>query len=254
MNLIESFPWWGYSRKLDQKIRFPSHRGTFGQEAVVGKNLRLVTGEAGEIDEGNFVRLYLLVDRDDGMIVDGKFLAYGQTALIGAADALLDLVPGKNYDQAKRISADLIDKELRDRADTPAFPKETYPHLNLVLFALDEAAEECSDLPLPLHYMAPPAPREIGEVLEGGYPGWDGLAMKEKVAIINDVLDREVRPYIALDGGGVELVELVKNEMIIDYQGNCTSCFSAVGATLSYIQQVIRAKVHPDLNVIPRGL
>jgi len=40
-------------------------------------------------------------------------------------------------------------------------------------------------------------------------------------------------------------------EVIISYQGNCTSCYSAVGATLSYIQKVFRAQVHPDIVVIP---
>ena len=71
--------------------------------------------------------LYWLVDPDDGIIVDARFQAYGQSALIGAAEIACELSVGKNYDQARRIGAELIDKQVRDRPDEPAFPKETSP-------------------------------------------------------------------------------------------------------------------------------
>lgn len=70
--------------------------------------------------------------------------------------------------------------------------------------------------------------------------------------VIEEVMKEEIRPYIELDGGGVEVINLLNNrEVIIAYEGSCTSCFSSTGATLSYIQQTLRAKVHPELIVIP---
>ena len=177
---------------------------------------------------------------------------FGQSALIGASEAACELLVGKNYDQAKRIGADLIDKHVRDRPDVPSFPKETFPHLNLVLEAVEDAAEKCLDLPLPNTYVAPPAPIDVGEVVEGGYPGWTHFSLLQKLAVIEEVLDRDVRPYIALDAGGVKVLNLVNDrEVMIAYQGSCTSCMSSVGATLSYIQQTLRNKVHPELIVIP---
>lgn len=78
------------------------------------------------------------------------------------------------------------------------------------------------------------------------------LSLKEKIAVIEHVLDEDVRPYIALDAGGVEVLNLLNDhEVIITYQGTCTSCYSSVGTTLSYIQETLRRKVHPDLSVIP---
>ena len=69
---------------------------------------------------------------------------------------------------------------------------------------------------------------------------------------MNFILDKDVRPYTELDAGGVELLNLIEDkEVIIAYQGTCTSCHSATGATLSYIQQVLKAKVHPDIFVTP---
>lgn len=250
--LTLSFPWSRYSRKLRSKIEKPYNYGYFAEEASAQRGMRLVAASDGEIEDGNMIKMYWLVDKEDGTIVDAKFQVLGQSALIGAAEVACDLLVGKNYDQAKRISADLIDKQVRDKPDESAFPPETAPHLNLVLEAIEKAAEQCLDIPLPVAYVAPPAPRDIGEVLEGGYPGWDTLNKKQKIAVIEAVLNGDIRPYIALDGGGVELIDLSeKNEVLIAYQGNCTSCYSSIGATLSYIQQVIRAKVHPDLLVVP---
>lgn len=250
--LTSSFPWVRYSKKLKTKIESPRSVGIFTAEEAEARAVRLASAASGSVHDGNAIRLFWLVDKDDGIIIDAKFQVYGQSALIGAAEIVCELLVGKNYDQARRISADLIDKQVRDRADTPAFPKETNPHLNLVLEAIDACAEQCMDIPFADTYVSAPVPSNIGEVLPGGYPGWKELTLKKKIAVIEQVLDQDVRPYIALDAGGVTVLNLLNDkELVITYQGSCTSCYSAIGTTLSYIQQVIRAKVHPDITVVP---
>lgn len=251
-SLTTSFPWTRYSKKLALKIDQARCAGFFTKEEAEARVMRLAEGKEGSIEEGNCVILYWLVDKDDGIIVDAKFQAYGQSALIGASEAVCELLIGKNYDQAKRVSADLIDKQFRDRSDVPAFPKETYPHLNLILGAIDQAAEQCTDIPFADTYVSTPIPSDMGEVLPGGYPGWLDLPLKKKIAVIEQVLDQDVRPYIALDAGGISVLNLLNDkELVIAYQGSCTSCYSSIGTTLSYIQQIVRAKVNPDITVIP---
>ena len=250
--LIQPFPWSRYSKKLHAKIERPRCGGFLTKQQSEERGMRLAVGKEGSVEDGNLVALYWLVDPDDGCIVDARFQVYGQSALIGAAEIACELVIGKNYDQARRIGAELIDKQVRDRADEPAFPKETSPHLNLVLGAMDHAAEACTNIPLASNYVAPPAPLDIGEVLEGGYPGWDSLSQVQRITLIEEIIARDIRPYIELDAGGIKILDLINgNEVIIAYQGSCTSCFAATGTTLSYIQQVLRGKVHPSLIVIP---
>jgi NifU-like protein len=250
--LTQAFSWKLYSKKIVSKIMNPRHVGSFTQDEAKERGMRLAEGCAADETKTNELVLYWLVDPEDGVIADAKFRTCGQTALIAAAEAVTELLIRKNYDQAQRVTADLIDKELRDSPHLAAFPEETQSHLNLVISAIDEASEQCKGIPLAEAYVAPPAPMQIGEVLEGGYPGFDEMPLKNKIALIEQVLDDEVRPYIALDGGGIELMDLLENRrLIVAYQGNCTSCFAATGATLSYIQQVLRAKVHPDLDVQP---
>lgn len=112
--LITPFPWQRYSKKLAKRIDNPRSAGFFSAENANERGMRLVVGTEGTKPEGNMVSLYFLVDPSDGMIVDAKFQTFGQSALIGAADAACDLIVGKNYDQAHRISADFIDKYLLD--------------------------------------------------------------------------------------------------------------------------------------------
>ncbi len=251
-NLITPFSWTRFSKKLHAKIDNPRGVGFFTLAESEARGMRLAEYTEGRIEEGNAIRFYWLVDKDDGIIVDVKFQVFGQAALIGASEVASELLIGKNYDQAKRLSADLIDKQVRDRPDVPAFPKETYPLLNLILGAIESCSDQCTDLPLASNYVVSPVPSEIGEVIPGGYPGWKELTLKKKLAVIEEILDRDIRPYIALDAGGVTVLNLIEDkELVIAYQGSCTSCYSSIGTTLSYIQQVIRAKVNQDIVVVP---
>ena len=55
-------------------------------------------------------------------------------------------------------------------------------------------------------------PTDSQEVLEGGFPGWLELSEEKKLAVIEEVLNRDIRPYIALleDRYVQELDDLMK--------------------------------------------
>lgn len=72
---------------------------------------------------------------------------------------------------------------------------------------------------------------------------------EEKMAFVNAVFDESVRPGLAFDGGGLQLVEVVGKVVRIEYQGACGSCPSATSGTLFYIEGVLRSRVHPELIV-----
>jgi NifU-like protein len=240
-----------YSRKLIQKIEHPRHVGEMTSQDAQERGMRLAVGTAGSLAVQGMVRLFLFVDEMDGVIADVKFQAFGPSSLIGAAEAASELLIRKNYDQALRISADLIDKQVRDKSEIAAFPREAFTHLNLVLEAIEEAAEKCLDIPFAESYV--PTPLEPSSHASGkGYPGWKELSDKQKIALIEEVIDKEIRPYIELDAGGIRIVNLIDNrELIIAYEGACTSCHSATGATLNAIQEILRARIDSQLTVVP---
>ncbi len=66
---------------------------------------------------------------------------------------------------------------------------------------------------------------------------------------INAAIDKFVRPVLAGDGGGLEVVALEGNTVQIQYQGACGGCPNAVTGTLMAIETLLRDKVDPNLTV-----
>ncbi len=67
---------------------------------------------------------------------------------------------------------------------------------------------------------------------------------------INDVLDERVRPALAGDGGGLEVIGLEGTTLSIRYQGACGSCPSAIRGTLVAIENLLKREVSPAIEVI----
>jgi len=236
-----------FSKKLTQKILRPLFAGIFTEGET--KGMQLITGFEGDPAKGPAIKLYLLIDESDGVIADVAFQAYGSPALIGAADTACELILRKNHAGAARIGADLIDQHVRDKKNVPAFTEEMNSDLNLVISALDDATRKCSHLPSPSSYESTPISFDFPE--EGAYPGFEELNKDQKIAVIEEIVEKEIRPYVELDAGGVDIQDLVKDEVFISYSGSCTSCYAATGSTLSAIQNILRSRVHPDLIVTP---
>ena len=233
------------SRKLREKIGSFRYAGLFTQKEAEAKGMRLVIGQEKKL------RIYWLVDESDGVIADIKFQAFGPMALLSAAEVACELVLRKNYYQASRLSADLIDRHVRDKKEIPAFPPQCDSFLNQVISALDAAAEQCQGLPYVSDYDTTPIERDF-ETIEGGIPDWEQFSLEKKKHFIEEVIEKEIRPYIELDAGGVQVLELKEDgEILISYQGSCTTCHSATGSTLSAIQQILKARLHPSLRVTP---
>ncbi|MCH9634499.1 MAG: hypothetical protein S4CHLAM7_12510 [Chlamydiae bacterium] len=248
-DLILPFAWTEYSQKLKHHIDNPRSMGYFSNEDAQACGLRLAQASSGDIPSGNSVQFFWMVDPTDGIIVDTKYQLFGEAILVGLAEAISILIVGKNYDQAARLDVAVMDQFLRDHNETPAFPSDSLSHCALILETIKKCSTHCLDIPISISYSAPPV--TDGSIQGEGFAGFKELKLAEKIDLINQVLDQDVRPYVEMDAGGVEVIGLQNNQVTIAYQGNCTSCFSATGATLSYIQKVIKAKVDPELEVIP---
>ncbi len=76
-----------------------------------------------------------------------------------------------------------------------------------------------------------------------------GLPDDEKRNIIDDLMEEMVRPTLANDGGGMEVLGVEGNQVSIKYQGACGSCPSSTGGTLRGIEKVLKGCLSPDLTV-----
>ena len=70
-----------------------------------------------------------------------------------------------------------------------------------------------------------------------------------KIAEIEGLLDERIRPYLASDGGWLEILSLEDNLLKIRYQGACGSCPSSLTGTLSAIENMIQEEVDSEIEV-----
>lgn len=214
--------------------------GSFSKGEAKAKNMRLATGTAKSLS------LHLLVDETDGEIADAKFQAFGPLALLAIGEAIAELVIRKTISQASRISADLIEKQLKGEKIPDSL-------INQGLTAIDAAVETCSDITCTdTEFEITPIAMDLQEN-QNGLPNWGEFSQGQKLTLIEEIIDKEIRPYIELDAGGIKIIELRENDdVLVSYEGACTTCPSATGSTLSAIQNILHARLSPSLSVIPQ--
>lgn len=92
------------------------------------------------------------------------------------------------------------------------------------------------------HGVAPDAAVDpLATLPKGGDP--------EILAKINTLLDDRVRPALAGDGGGLQVMGLEGKTLFIRYQGACGSCPSSTSGTLMAIQNLLQAEIDEELVV-----
>lgn len=81
----------------------------------------------------------------------------------------------------------------------------------------------------------------LASIPQGGDP--------EVLSKINALLDDRVRPALAGDGGGLQVMGLEGKTLYIRYQGACGTCPSSTSGTLMAIQNLLQSEVDEDLVV-----
>ncbi len=74
------------------------------------------------------------------------------------------------------------------------------------------------------------------------------LTNLERIVLIKEILDNEVRPMLQRDGGDLELVDIDGVRVIIRMVGHCSGC-RAAGFTTGWIQEKLREIVDPSVIV-----
>ncbi len=67
---------------------------------------------------------------------------------------------------------------------------------------------------------------------------------------IEELLDERIRPYLASDGGWLEILDLEDHTLKIRYQGACGSCPSSLTGTLIAIENMIKDEIDDQIEVV----
>lgn len=107
---------------------------------------------------------------------------------------------------------------------------------------------------------ARPGVEALAEGLSGGAGGASGeLEGVEgvgeglddpRIPMIQEVLEYHILPFLAADGGGLEILGLHNNRVLIRYQGACGTCPSSLTGTLMAIENLVQMEVDPELEVV----
>ncbi len=94
---------------------------------------------------------------------------------------------------------------------------------------------------VPAHAPAAASDNPLASLPKGGDP--------EMLSRINSLLDDRVRPALAGDGGGLQVLGLEGKTLTIRYQGACGSCPSSTSGTLVAIQNLLQSEIDEELVV-----
>ncbi|MBU0728925.1 MAG: Fe-S cluster assembly protein NifU [Proteobacteria bacterium] len=71
----------------------------------------------------------------------------------------------------------------------------------------------------------------------------------QKIKLIEDVLEREIRPALKKDGGDIELIDVDGDFVLVSLRGACVSCAASQTTLKEYVEKKLREQVLDTLIV-----
>ncbi len=269
---------WEYSDKVLDHFLHPRNVG----EVENPDGAALV----GNIACGDALKLTFKVD-EHGRIVDAKFKTFGCASAIAAASALTEMIKGLTVEEAARLTnqdiADYLGGLPKEKMHCSVMGREALEkaiaHFKGVPVAEAEGKIicECFGVTEPEieRVVRENDLKTVEEVTDytkaGGGCGGCHEAIQEiidrvrakpkpeaprpkltnlqKIKLIEETLEREIRPALRQDGGDLELIDVVGNKVQVALRGACASC-AAVNLTLKgFVEAKLKELVAPELEV-----
>ncbi len=90
-----------------------------------------------------------------------------------------------------------------------------------------------------------PAPAQAEPIAKPKKP----LTNIQKMKLIEETLEREVRPALKRDGGDIELIDIAGDQVMVSLRGTCSSCAASQATLGQFVQSKLREFVSDDLTV-----
>lgn len=71
----------------------------------------------------------------------------------------------------------------------------------------------------------------------------------QKIKLIEETLQREIKPALEKDGGGIELVDVDGNTVSVKLYGACATCSASQVTLKHYVESKLKELVAPELVV-----
>ncbi|WP_456449562.1 iron-sulfur cluster assembly scaffold protein [Hydrogenimonas sp.] len=98
--------------------------------------------------------------------------------------------------------------------------------------------------------------KEAADKQAGGEEvSFNDMTLVQKIKAIDSVIDENVRQFLIMDGGNMEVLDVKQNgqytDVYIRYLGACSGCASSTTGTLYAIESTLKEKLDPNIRVLP---
>jgi len=270
---------WEYTEKVKEHFLHPRNVGEVeGADGV---------GEVGSLACGDALRLSFKLD-ENGRIKEALFKTFGCASAIASSSALTEMVKGKTLDEAEKITnrdiADFLGGLPDEKMHCSVMGREALlkaidnyrgggavgPEEKVVCecFGVTETEivraireNRLTSVEEVTHYTKAgggcgQCAETIKEILdrvlaeaEAAPPSRPALSNIKKIKLIEETLEREIRPALKHDGGDIELVDVVGNRVLVATRGACATCQASQMTLKNFVEIRLREQVWPELVV-----
>ena len=71
----------------------------------------------------------------------------------------------------------------------------------------------------------------------------------QKIRLIEETIEREIRPSLKHDGGDIEIIDIIGNRVIVTLCGACSTCKAADITLKNFVEHRLKELVSPDIEV-----
>ncbi|AOY57913.1 Fe-S cluster assembly protein NifU [Desulfococcus multivorans] len=270
---------WEYSDKVKEHFLNPRNVGVIEDADGVG--------EVGSISCGDALKLTFKVDENE-RIVDVKFQTFGCASAIASSSALTEMLKGKTIEEAEKITNDdianylgglpkekmhcsvmgqeALEKAIACYRGKPLSEKEgeiVCECFGVTDVEIRRALTEhrLSAVEDVTHYIKAGGGcgnchdriQELINEVTGQAPSVRTLPPKmtniQKIRLIEETLEREIKPALKQDGGDIELVDVEGTRVQVKLHGSCSSCSAAQITLKDFVEKKLREFVLPELVV-----
>jgi NifU-like protein len=75
------------------------------------------------------------------------------------------------------------------------------------------------------------------------------LSNIQKIKMIDETIEREIRPSLKHDGDDIELIDVIGNQVLVATRGTCASCQASELTLKSFVESKLHELVWPQLVV-----
>lgn len=268
---------WEYSDKLKDHFLNPRNAGDIEDANAVG--------EVGSMACGDALKLMMKVD-EKGKIQDAKFQTFGCASAIASASALTEMLKGKTIEEAEKITnqdiADYLGGLPKEKMHCSVLgqqvleqaisrykgeaPKEQEGEIVCECFGvtdleIEKAIKEnnlttveevtnytkagggCGNCHEAINKIIARVWAEVFPVIK------PKLSNIQKIRMIEETLEREIRPSLQHDGGDIELIDVIGNRVLLATRGSCAVCKASQQTLKNFVELKLRELVSPDLVV-----